>query len=303
MSATWKKTIKACLRPLYYRLPAPILGAIRRWREARAARPTRLLAEGSRGAAELLLAHMEESDRLLLAALKMTQPASTHSAVPAFSAVSLGNDRLLAAHSHEPFIYLDARDLRQTPHIIAGRFERGVQQALERLVQPGATVIELGAGQGFHTLALARLVAPTGKVLAIESDPAAFAVLHDNLTAHQLGDVVTALPCEFGREADTLRDCLVTCRHRASLLRIDARIRLPGILDPLQAILEADPHLMVLVPFVPSLGPEVLVRLAGQSRRFWRLDEDGELEVTPRQLLDGPPRKRIDVLVAADLPG
>ena len=291
MLAPWKKTIKSCLKPIYYRLPMPLLRAVRRWREGRGA------AEGGVGAElppDLLLEHLQESDRLLLAAVKMAQGGQGPPAPVGFSAVALGNDRLLAAHPRLPFAYLDARDLRQTPYIVAGRFEPAVARALERLVRPGAAVVEVGAGQGYHTLSLADLAGPGGRVVALEPDPAAFAVLNDNLTAHQLGHRVTALPSGPAALPELL------AARRADLVRIDARTRLAEALEHLQPALERDAGLGVLFPFQPALGGEPLVRVAGPARRLWRLGEDGEAEeVSPRRLLDGPPHARIDVLAAA----
>jgi FkbM family methyltransferase len=48
-------------------------------------------------------------------------------------------------------------------------------------VSTGATVLDVGANVGTHTLAFARLAGPTGRVLAIEGHPETFALLSYNV--------------------------------------------------------------------------------------------------------------------------
>ena len=64
--------------------------------------------------------------------------------------------------------------------IYLGVFERSTTRALRRLVRPGATVLDIGANIGAHTLPLAKLVGPTGRVHSFE--PTAFA--HKKLLAN-----------------------------------------------------------------------------------------------------------------------
>jgi FkbM family methyltransferase len=52
-----------------------------------------------------------------------------------------------------------------------GTYELARQQALVRLVRPGAVVYDLGANAGFYTLLAARLAGPAGAVLAFEPLP------------------------------------------------------------------------------------------------------------------------------------
>ena len=49
-----------------------------------------------------------------------------------------------------------------------GAFEKRTVAAYSRLVRPGMTVIDIGANIGAHTLPLAKLVGPTGRVIAVE---------------------------------------------------------------------------------------------------------------------------------------
>jgi FkbM family methyltransferase len=56
-------------------------------------------------------------------------------------------------------------------------FEPGVRAVLERLVQPGMRVADVGANIGLLTLALGRLCGPAGRVYAFEPEPRFHALL------------------------------------------------------------------------------------------------------------------------------
>lgn len=56
--------------------------------------------------------------------------------------------------------------------ILRGTLEPPVQEALRRLLAPGATFYDVGANVGFFTLLGARLVGPGGRVVAFEPLPA-----------------------------------------------------------------------------------------------------------------------------------
>jgi FkbM family methyltransferase len=64
---------------------------------------------------------------------------------------------------------------------LVGVFERRTARALNRLVEPSSLVIDIGANIGAHTLRLARLVGPHGRVLAFEPTDFAFQKLQRNL--------------------------------------------------------------------------------------------------------------------------
>jgi FkbM family methyltransferase len=113
---------------------------------------------------------------------------------PLFSAVYCGDKRILAYHPRTDFMYLDGTDLSITPRVITNNYERHVTKALETLVLPGFVVVECGANQGFHTLSMASMVSPGGRILAFEPDPRSLAVLRDNIRSHYLDSVVTVIP-------------------------------------------------------------------------------------------------------------
>ncbi len=56
--------------------------------------------------------------------------------------------------------------------IVRGTLEPPVQEALRRLLAPGAVFLDIGANVGFFTILGARLVGPEGRVIAFEPVPA-----------------------------------------------------------------------------------------------------------------------------------
>jgi FkbM family methyltransferase len=60
-------------------------------------------------------------------------------------------------------------------------YERQTRSALSKLVSPGSLVLDIGANIGAHTLHLAQLVGPAGRVLAFEPTDFAFRKLRRNL--------------------------------------------------------------------------------------------------------------------------
>jgi hypothetical protein len=53
---------------------------------------------------------------------------------------------------------------------VFGTYEREVTRAIQRSVQPGWTVVDIGAHIGYHTLLLVKLVGPAGKGLRVRAD-------------------------------------------------------------------------------------------------------------------------------------
>jgi FkbM family methyltransferase len=64
---------------------------------------------------------------------------------------------------------------------LLGAFEPRVLRAYTPLIAPGATVLDIGANIGAHTLHFSRLAGPTGRVLAVEPTDYAIAKLRRNL--------------------------------------------------------------------------------------------------------------------------
>jgi FkbM family methyltransferase len=110
-----------------------------------------------------------------------------------FAPVYCGHGRILAHHPKAEFMYLDGADLSITPRIVCNNYETNVTKALAWLLMPGFVVVECGANQGFHTLSMANMVSPGGRILAFEPDPRNLAVLRDNITSHYMDNTVTVI--------------------------------------------------------------------------------------------------------------
>jgi predicted methyltransferase len=75
------------------------------------------------------------------------------------------------------------------------RVERDQEEAPDRAlaligVDSGASVADVGAGTGYMTIRLARLVGPTGRVYANEIQPAMLRLIEQRVRQEQLGNVV-----------------------------------------------------------------------------------------------------------------
>ena len=71
---------------------------------------------------------------------------------------------------------------------------REASQIVGRMgLRPGMTVGDLGAGTGYDTLRLARLLGPRSRVVAEDVDPAALGVLQADARSEHLANVVIAL--------------------------------------------------------------------------------------------------------------
>ncbi|MET4746674.1 FkbM family methyltransferase [Bradyrhizobium sp. RT11b] len=64
---------------------------------------------------------------------------------------------------------------------LGGMFERSTAIALSQLTEPSSLVLDIGANIGAHTLRLAKLVGPKGRVMAFEPTDFAFGKLRRNL--------------------------------------------------------------------------------------------------------------------------
>lgn len=86
-------------------------------------------------------------------------------------------------------IYLDIREKPWIRKIALEVFERPKVEALRAMLRPGMTFVDVGANTGFFALIAARLVGPTGRVLAIEPEPENCTRIQRNIELNGYGNI------------------------------------------------------------------------------------------------------------------
>lgn len=87
--------------------------------------------------------------------------------------------------------------------LMAGRYEEDTTALVQRLVQEGMTVADVGAHIGYYALLASHLVGPRGRVYAFEPDPETYRYLVRNVQQNGCRNVTT-VPKAAYRESATL---------------------------------------------------------------------------------------------------
>jgi FkbM family methyltransferase len=144
---------------------------------------------------------------------------------------------------------------------------------INRLLRPGAIVIEAGSGIGAHALALAQVLGSTGHLFAYEADPIHHRILTQNLIMNGLRRFVTVMkreltcrtPSQAGRdpdlqtptaEADEVHSDAVDelMLARLDLIKLSERCNPHTVLDGGAAtIWRLRPLLFIAIPIASSL--------------------------------------------------
>ncbi len=125
------------------------------------------------------------------------------------------------------FLHCDLEQYIFRELFVAGVFEADVEWILNRMLQPGDYVLDIGACFGYHTVTAAHRVGPAGCVCAVEPQSEMFALLQQNVVANSCGNV--QMDCmAFSDHSGTLqlhRFAGLDCGHTsiATLDRTDYR--------------------------------------------------------------------------------
>lgn len=123
-------------------------------------------------------------------------PADTDATVPGFNQLVRGRHGLYLANRND--IYIGSSLIHY------GEYSELEWLVLARYCRQGDVVVEVGANMGAHTVALAKRVAPGGRVVAIEPQPIIFQTLCANLALNSLLNV-DAFNCAVGGTRTVLR--------------------------------------------------------------------------------------------------
>ncbi|HLF27441.1 MAG TPA: tRNA (adenine-N1)-methyltransferase [Anaerolineae bacterium] len=134
-------------------------------------------------------------EKRFLVRLKPNEQLHTHRGIVAFDdCIGQAWGRYVQSHLGHPFLILEPstaeliRDIKRTTQIV---FPKDVGYIVMKLsIQPGITVIEAGTGSGGLTLALARIVGATGRVISYEARPEMQHLARKNLEKVGLADRV-----------------------------------------------------------------------------------------------------------------
>lgn len=114
------------------------------------------------------------------------------------SGPNAGVRMLLPNIPHDPSRSMTTNDVA-LDSMRLGTFEQGMHDALAAVSLEGKTVWDVGAHIGYQTLAFAKRVGPSGRVVAFEPNPFNLERLRANVGANaSLATRITALPCALG---------------------------------------------------------------------------------------------------------
>jgi len=236
------------------------------------------------------LGELGDINQRLAHALELTQ--LMHAKIDEIGLRSRGalalNDSTFALRTHEGFVLVPRQDsLLLLMLLDAGPqgLEPGTRRVVSKLLAPGMTFVDIGAHIGLLTLAGARAVGPSGKVLAIEPVPQTFELLKQALAINGLAQrvEVRCLAAGAHRErckffvrsvlghssfirSDTLSDSstveievdvsplddLVPKGERVDLVKIDVEGAELAVLEGMTRVIAENPDIAIIAEFGPS---------------------------------------------------
>ncbi|HXY26810.1 MAG TPA: FkbM family methyltransferase [Acidimicrobiales bacterium] len=194
---TWQDTVKDALRPVRDGVVHALGGTVPGPSPA-AAPPERILTYDQ--LVHLLYPTLPESLRLAVDAAGAGELADVstirrmlgtieHQVAPTAFSVQLSAADAVRCTVGGIELYCDAADGAVTPGLRSGEYERHLTAAFERHCRPGMTVVDVGANLGYYSLLAARLVGPSGRVIALEPNSENCRLLLSSLRLHDVDNV------------------------------------------------------------------------------------------------------------------
>jgi len=186
-------------------------------------------------------------------------------------------------------------------------YERLVTSIFKKLVKPGFTVIDLGAGFGYYTLLAAKLVGNNGRVYAFEPEPIRYKFLLKNVQINAFTNIVKvvnkAVSNKSGKAIFFIRgemsslsplqgykhqvmvetvslDDYFGGKEKIDLIKMDIEGSEMRALSGMETLLNYNPNLTLITEFAPNLleacgdQPEDFVKtLAGYGFKLFVIDE------------------------------
>ena len=147
-----------------------------------------------------------------------------------------------------------------------GEYLQGQLDLLVRWIAPGATIVEIGAGVGIHSLILAREVGPSGHLLLDEADPLRRQVLENNLRANEVTNFTLLSP----NDPDVSKQNVAQDHFTIDDLRLDSLewIKINNGVDAIRVFEGAAATLWRLRPklFIAAQDGDELAALAAHVR-------------------------------------
>jgi hypothetical protein len=196
------------------------------------------------------------------------------------SAIHLGDDTALALLDRRLLVFVDTSDTLVAPALLMhGAWQAEALGAFRRMLRPGDTVLDLGAGFGVFSLAAAEAVGPAGRVHAFEPDQHHAGLLARSIAANGFTGRVEVHRLALGRVA---RDgWLGDPDAGIDVARFGAESLAAGALEALHAVLARSPEARLLLEW-PAGAAEpaamaALAALAAIGFRCWSIGAEGAL--------------------------
>lgn len=107
-------------------------------------------------------------------------------------------------------IYVDTTDTGFASHLLLdGFWEMWLTTFFARHIHPGMTVLDVGANYGYYTLLFGALVGPTGRVYAVEPNPAVVAKLRRSVSLNGHSNRTVIVPAAAGARDGGVADLFV----------------------------------------------------------------------------------------------